>query len=194
LPERWITRLKLCTLALILLAAIARPARAETSSIPATVQLLLFGKIWMFDRSVADNDHIVVAILYQSTLRSSAEAKDQLIAAVRTGGSKIQCIPVALDDVENGVRELQRVKADVFYVTEMRGINITDVVRISRARHIKTITVVEGYVEAGVAIGLRVRNDKPSIVVNLVAAKAEGSDLTAQLLRLSTIIDEPAGR
>lgn len=194
MPKRWRTRLKLCALVLILLAATVRPARAETSPIPAAVQLLLFGKIWMFDRSVANNDHLVVAVLYQSTLRSSAEAKEQLIAAVRTGGSKIQCIPVALDDVESGVRELQRVKADVFYVTEMRGINIPDVVRISRARHIKTITVVEGYVEAGVAIGLRVRNDKPVIVVNLVAAKAEGSDLTAQLLRLSTIIDEQAGR
>ena len=76
----------------------------------------------------------------------------------------------------------------------MRGINILDVVRVSRARRIKTITVVTGYVEAGVAIGLRVRNDKPMIVVNLSAAKAEGSDLTAQLLRASTIIAEPAGQ
>ena len=89
--------------------------------------------------------------------------------------------------------ELEHVKADVFYVTEMRGVNILDVVRVSRARHIKTITVVEGYVEGGVAIGLRVRNDKPVIVVNLSAAKAEGSDLTAQLLRVSTIIDAAAG-
>ena len=192
MPERWRIRFKLCALVLILLSAIARPAHAETSPIPAAVQLLLFGKIWMFDRSVANNAHIVVAVLYQSSLRSSAEAKDQLIAAVRASGSKIQCIPVALDDVENVARELQRVKADVFYVTEMRGINIPDVVRISRARHIKTITVAEGYVEAGVAIGLRVRNDKPVIVVNLSAAKAEGSDLTAQLLRFSIVIDAAA--
>ena len=194
MPERWHTRLKLCAFAVILLATIAHPARAETSPIPAAVQLLLFGKIWMFDRSVAGNDHLVVAVLYQSSLRASAEAKDQLIAAVRAGGLKIRCTPVALDDAESVSRELQHVNADVFYVTEMRGISIPDVVRISRARHIKTITVVEGYVEAGVAIGLRVRNDKPVIVVNLSAAKAEGSDLTAQLLRLSTIIDEPAGR
>ena len=84
-------------------------------------------------------------------------------------------------------------KADVFYVTEMRGINILDVVHVSRARRIKTITVVAGYVEAGIAIGLSVRNDKPVIVVNLSAAKAEGSDLTAQLLKVATVIDQPAG-
>ena len=83
-------------------------------------------------------------------------------------------MPVALDDVGKIVETLERVNADVFYVTEMRGVNILDVVRVSRARHIKTITVAAGYVERGIAIGLQVRNDKPVIVVNLRAAKAEG--------------------
>ena len=153
--------------------------------------MLLFSKIWMFDRSIAGNGQIVMAVLYQSTFRASTEAKDQLIEAVRAEGLKIQCVPIALDDVEHISDALQHVQADVFYVTEMRGINIPEVIRISRARKIKTITVVPGYVEAGVAIGLRVRNDKPTIVVNLAAAKAEGSDLTGQLLRVATIIGEP---
>lgn len=155
--------------------------------------MLLFSKIWMFDRSVAPNEPMVMAVLYQSTFRASAEAKDELIEVVRAEGLKIRCVPVALDDVENVTDELQRVKADVFYVTEMRGIDILELVRVSRSRQIKTITVVAGYVEAGVAIGLRVRGDKPVIDVNLRAAKAEGSDLTGQLLRVATIIGEPAG-
>src|ERR1700731_952914 len=144
-------------LLVILSAAITPAANGETSQIPARVQILLFSKIWMFDRSVAENGQIVMAVLYQSTFRTSAEAKDQLIEAVRAEGLKIRCVPVALDDVEHIASELQQVKADVFYVTEMRGINILEVVRVSRARQIKTITVVAGYVEAGVAIGLSVR-------------------------------------
>jgi hypothetical protein len=180
-------------LLVILSGAITPTADGETSAIPAHVQMLLFSKIWMFDRAVAEKDPIVMAVLYQSTFRASAEAKDQLIGAIRADGLKITCVPVPLDDVEHIASELQRVKADVFYVTEMRGINILDVVHVSRARRIKTITVVAGYVEAGIAIGLSVRNDKPVIVVNLSAAKAEGSDLTAQLLKVATIIDQPAG-
>jgi len=176
----------------ILSAAITPTAGGETFPIPARVQMLLFSKIWMFDRSVAQNDHIVMAVLYQSTFRASKEAKDQLIEAVRAEGLKIRCVPVPLDDVERISNELQQVKADVFYVTEMRGINILDVVAVSRARQIKTITVVGGYLEAGVAIGLRVRSDKPVIVVNLRAARAEGSDLTGQLLKVAIIIGEPA--
>jgi YfiR/HmsC-like len=181
-------------LLVVLSAAITPAVNGQTSPIPARVQLLLFSKIWMFDRSVAENDQIVMAVLYQSTFRASSESKDQLIAAVRADGLKIRCVPVALDDVEHMTRDLENVKADVFYVTEMRGVNILDVVHVSRARHIKTITVVDGYLDLGIAIGLRVRNDKPVIVVNLSAAKAEGSDLTAQLLSVSTVIGEPAGK
>ena len=174
-------------------AAVTHAAIGQTSTIPASVQLLLFSKIWMFDRSVPENEPMVMAVLYQSTFRASEEAKDQLVEAVRIGELKIRCVPVALDDVGNVVNTLEHVKADVFYVTEMRGVNVLDVVRVSRARHIKTITVAAGYVEGGIAIGLSVRNDKPVIVVNLTAAKAEGSDLTAQLLRVSTVIDETTG-
>ena len=165
-------------------------AGGEISPIPARVQMLLFSKIWMFDRSVAENDQIVMAVLYQSTFRASAEAKDLLIEAVRDQELKIRCVPVALDDVRHLASTLQAVKADVFYVTEMRGIDILEVVGVSRARKIKTITVVGRYLETGIAIGLRVRSDKPVIVVNLIAAKAEGSDLTGQLLKVATIIGE----
>ena len=191
--KRWVARMTSIALLVMAPAAVTRAAIEQTSAIPASVQLLLFNKIWMFDRSVHENDQIVMAVLYQSTFRASEEAKDQLVEAVRAGGLKIRCVPVALDDAGNVVNTLERVKADVFYVTEMRGVNILDVVRVSRARHIKTITVAAGYVEGGIAIGLRVRNDKPVIVVNLSAAKAEGSDLTAQLLQVSTIIEGSTG-
>jgi hypothetical protein len=176
----------------ILSTAIMPAAVGEPSPIPARVQMLLFSKIWMFDRSVAQSEEIVMAILYQSTFRASEQAKDQLLEAVRAEGLKIRCIPVALDDVGQVSSVLQHVTADVFYVTEMRGIDILELVGVSRARHIRTITVVARYLEVGVAIGLRVRNDKPMIIVNLTAAKAEGSDLTGQLLKVATIIDDPA--
>jgi hypothetical protein len=152
--------------------------------------MLLFSKIWMFDRSFAGNDDIVMAVLYQSTFRASAEAKDEVMQAVHAERLKIQCVLVALDDLENVSRDLRNVKADVFYVTEMRGVDIERVVDVSRARNIKTITVIARYLEGGVAIGLRVRNDRPVIVVNPLAAKAEGSDLTGQLLKVATLISE----
>jgi hypothetical protein len=190
-PKRSTAVRALFALLVMFSAALTPAANGETAPIPAGVQLLLFSKIWMFDRAVAEKDPIVMAVLFQSTFRASAEAKNQLMGAVRAGGGRIRCVPVALDDVKRVSQELEHVTADVFYVTEMRGVDIRDVVRVSRARNIKTVTVVAEYVDAGVAIGLQVRNDKPMIVVNRNAAEAEGSDLTAQLLRSATIITEP---
>ncbi|MEA2165988.1 MAG: hypothetical protein QOK37_4115 [Thermoanaerobaculia bacterium] len=190
--RRFSGRETLAAIVALLLTLTAQTAIGDSSPIPAGVQMRLFSKIWMFDRSLAGNDEIVMAILYQSTFRTSAETKDRLIDAVRGGGFKIRCIPVPLDDLDGVSTALQSVNADVFYVTEMRGINISDIVGVSRARRIKTITVVSAYVQGGVAISLRVRNDKADIVVNLSAAKTEGSDLTAQLLRVATLIGEPA--
>src|SRR5260221_3491421 len=191
--KRWLARHASVALLIMASAAVPNAAMAQASAIPANVQVQLFSKIWMFDRSIAENDLIVMAVLYQSTFHASEEGKDQLVEAVRAGRFKIRCVPVALDDVGNVVKTLEHVKADVFYVTEMRGVSILDVVRVSRARHIKTITAGAGWLEGGVAIGLRVLDDKPVILVNLRAAKAEGSDLTAQLLRFSTVIDGVAG-
>lgn len=180
-------------LLVVLSMTITFPMEGETSPIPARVQMLLFSKIWMFDRSVSAKDEIVMAVLYQSTFRTSAEATAELIDAVHAEGLKVRCVLVALDELDRVSSELRHVQADVFYVTEMRGIDIREVVRVSRARRIKTITVSGKYLEAGIAIGLRVRSDKPVIVVNLTAAKAEGSDLTGQLLKVATIIGERSG-
>jgi len=176
--------------ALLLMLSVLSAAAAygETASIPADVQMLLFAKIWMFDRSLATRDEVVVAVLYQSSFRASSDSKDQMMAAARSTTRKVRCVPVALDRTGHIEEDLRQVSADVFYVTEMRGIDITTIVRVSRSRNIKTISVVMDYITAGVAIGLRVRNDRPDIVVNLAAAKAEGSDLTAQLLRVATIL------
>jgi hypothetical protein len=160
---------------------------ADPSPIPPGVQLMLFSKIWMFDRSVPKNSTVVIAVLFQSSVRTSVEEKDRLLEAARSEHANLTCVPVALDDPENIGTVLDHVNATAFYLTEMRGIDLHRIIEASRARRIKTITANVEYLDEGVAIGLRVRNDKPDIVVNLAAARAEGSDLSAQLLRLVTV-------
>jgi hypothetical protein len=184
-------RVLLCSTLLVLHTALAL---GQSPAIPPRVQMLLFSSIWKFDRSIRENDKIVMAVLYQSTFRSSEEAKEQILAAVREEGLTVQCIPVALDEPANVRKVLASVVADVFYVSEMRGVDIAEIVTVSRARKIRTISVVPEYLDAGIAVGLRVSKDKPAIVVNLAGAKAEGSDLTAQLLRVSTLIPDPVRR
>jgi hypothetical protein len=94
---------------------------------------------------------------------------------------------VALDrgDVEAA---LQTVLADVFYVTPMRSADIAQIVRIARARQIHTMAGLTEYLSIGLSVGIGVRNDRPRIMINLGAAKAEGAAYQAQLLQLSDIV------
>src|SRR5207248_72703 len=117
----------LVTLLAILSTVITPSVSGETSPIPADVQVLLFSKIWMFDRSVVKDRDVMMTILYQSTFRESAEAKERIVEAVRTRGLRIRCQPVALDDTNHVADTLRLVQTDVFYITEMRGINILEV-------------------------------------------------------------------
>jgi hypothetical protein len=50
------------------------------------------------------------------------------------------------------------------------------------------VTGVPDYVRRGVAVGIGVVQDKPQVLINLAAARAEGSDFDASLLRIATIL------
>ena len=43
--------------------------------------------------------------------------------------------------------------------------------------------------ENGLAVGVGLRGKKPEILINLEAARAEGADFNAQLLRLARIVN-----
>jgi hypothetical protein len=65
---------------------------------------------------------------------------------------------------------------------------IEEIVAISRAHRITTLTGVPGFVEKGIALGLALRAERPLILVHLVAARAEGADLDSQLLKLARVL------
>jgi hypothetical protein len=79
-------------------------------------------------------------------------------------------------------------RARVLYVSPLRGIDISDIIRVSRETGVTTITGVPRYVDEGIAIGLDLKADRPEIVVNLEGARAEGADFTAQLLKLARVV------
>jgi hypothetical protein len=48
---------------------------------------------------------------------------------------------------------------------------------------------VPDYVGAGCAVGIGTEGEKPLIIINLPAAKAEGADFSSQLLQLAKVIE-----
>lgn len=157
---------------------------------PVNVQVPLFRTIWKLDRALMKKSPITVAILYQEGYSSSAGVKSSIQNWVDERGQKLRSICVPLDRAE-GLAALETVNADVFYIAPLRGVDITAIAKIARGRQIRTITAVPRYVEAGLAVSIDVRDDRPLIVINLEEARAEGSSFPAQLLQLAKIIRNP---
>ena len=49
------------------------------------------------------------------------------------------------------------------------------------------------YVEGGLAIGVDMKGDRPEIVINLAASRAEGAELNAHLLKLARVVGDQVG-
>jgi YfiR/HmsC-like len=78
-------------------------------------------------------------------------------------------------------------------VSPLRAFAVEDVVLLARSSQITTLTGVPRYVETGCAIGLDLKGDRPHILINLAASRAEGADLNAQLLKLARLVGDRTG-
>jgi D-arabinose 1-dehydrogenase-like Zn-dependent alcohol dehydrogenase len=181
--------------------ALAGEAPGQQMPVPVDVQIPVLLKVLSFDRRIADarGQILVVGVLYQSGYRASATAKDRAVeefTRARSSGPASRSLAlVQIDaDKESALEKaLTRLGVRVLYVTPVRAFDLDSLVAATRRNGILTLTGVPEYVEAGVSIGVELRQDRPRILVNLRAARAEGADLAAQLLGLATVVEGRGG-
>ncbi len=169
---------------------------AQDMPVSPEAQYSLFVRILTFDRTLhkKDSARIVIGVLYQEGVKISLEAKDDFMAAVaqsnikEIAGRPIECIPLAIRGSTLPTRASQD-SIEILYVTPVRAFDIASLARAMDEAKILTMTGVPEYVQDGIAIGIGTRGDKPSILINLYRAKSQGADLSAQLLRLATIVE-----
>ena len=154
--------------------------------VPADVQLAVFQNIWKLDRNF--RQPVKMAVLYQENYRASVDMKNEIVAEVVRSNAPIECAVLEVGTTELLTQALNATDANVIYVGPLRAVEIELIARISRQRHIRTITGVPEYVDAGIGVGIGVRKSRPLIIINLAGARAEGSDFTAQLLGLARIV------
>jgi hypothetical protein len=166
---------------------------AQEMEVPVAVQLPLFLKVMSFDRQLRARaaGTLVVAFAYQGGFRASVDAKEQAwratIAVPDVDGIPVTLVPIDLDKEELAA-SLARSKATLVYIAPMRDIDVKDLTAVTRTRHVTTLSGVVRYVELGVAVGVRLRGERPRIVVNLAAARLEGAEFAAELLRLAEVL------
>jgi hypothetical protein len=168
-------------------------ARAQDMDVPVQMQVALFLKVLTFDRNlvISPASEIVVGVVFQSGYRSSVNAKNIAMTALQVTGNsrKIRAIAIDLDKESLGTA-LPRYTPSVLYVAPLRAVEIGDLATIARNANVTTVTGVPQYVALGLAISVRLQGERPKLVINAEAAKAEGADFSAELLKLAQIWPE----
>lgn len=175
---------------LALLPAAGRMA-AQQMPLPVELQFSLFYRILSYDRNQPSRagDGLVIGVVYQSGFRSSRAARDEAVRQQppAAAGHPARFVSIDLDAAADVATALAETPCDVLYITPLRAVSIGDIAAVSRRRRLPTLTGVPQYVESGLGVGVGLRDERPEILVNLEAARAEGSDFSAQLLRLARV-------
>jgi len=170
---------------------------AQEMPVPVDVQYPLLLKILTFDKNLKARvgNEIVCGIVYQKKFRTSLNVKDELLRVIdslalrQIDGIPVRYIAIDVGDdfiLENAILENN---VNVLYIAPVRALDIGKITAISRSKRLLTLTGVPEYVESGLSVAIAARGEKPQIMINLNAAKAEGSDFSSQLLKLAKIID-----
>jgi hypothetical protein len=177
------------------LVAAARPA-SGADGIPADKRALIVLRVLAYDRNLPQRaDEVVrLAVIYRFGDRSSESAAEALIASLRGDAGKVMVasrplrvvgIPYSAQGVEG---DLVRAGVAAAIVCPGLGGEVGAISLASRKHSILTFTDDEQMVRAGLSIGVVRRADRAAILVDLVAARAEGADLSADLLRLAEVV------
>src|SRR5687767_1261167 len=196
MPSQLAGRARRCAItAAIGVAYVCTPALAEAQDmdVPVQIQVALFLKVLTFDRNlvVSPSSEIVVGVVFQSKYRSSVAAKNIAMTALLETRNKRKIRAIAIDlDRETLITALPRHRPSVLYVAPLRAIEIGDLATVARNANVTTLTGVTEYVALGLAISVRLQGERPKLVINAEAAKAEGADFSAELLKLAQIWPE----
>jgi hypothetical protein len=180
----------------LLLSLCISATHAEDDPVPVEVQLALFAKIISFDRNLKARvgNEIILGIVYENDFRTSLNVKDAFLESMdafhikQVAGIPIRCVPLAINSERDFGLTVMRSKVNLLYVTPLRAIDMDEITVVTRARQILSLASVPEYVESGLAIGIGTKGEKPLILINIGAAKAEGSDFNSQLLKLAKVI------
>ncbi len=183
---------------LAMLVAGSFPGGSSDMALPVEDQIPLFLKILSYDKSlVAQQDSIVVGVLYQDRYRTSLVTKNQALDVLdrfsSVSGHPLSSVPVSLDDVALLGSKLAMKGITVLYVTPLRSFDLTKITDVSRSKHMVTLTGVPQYLNSGLSVSLDSRGGKPNIIINLDASLTEGARFHSQLLKLAKIISSHDG-
>jgi hypothetical protein len=182
--------------ALGLILALGGPGDVSAQDVPPERQVLILTRALAYDDEIknrAGDDVLIGVVSKVGNAASDAMAGAMLKAFRGIGGVKVQGLSLKFTQLAfTSGPALQAAAAsqnvDVMYVCAGLEADLPAIIEVTRKRRTISIGSREEHVQRGLAIGVFQVDGKPTIVVNLPAAKAEGSAFSSDLLRLAKVI------
>ncbi len=179
---------------LLIVLGLAAPLAAQ--EVPPERQVLILTRALAYDDEIKNRagDDVTVAVMAKAGNPASETMAAAMVKAFRgIGGTKVQGLGVKISQLSfsNGPTLMTTVSSqsvDVLYVCIGMEADLPAIFEVTRKRKMVSIGSREEHVQKGLALGVFPVDGKPTIVVNLPAAKAEGSAFSSDLLRLAKVI------
>jgi YfiR/HmsC-like len=170
---------------------------AQTSGIPASLQVELLAKLESYDRSFANRAGKLARVLIvvkPGSARSELSANEMKSALERidqVGGLPHEEVVV---DYVSAVQLAERVRAErvaiVFLAADLDDAAITAIATALSDLSVLTVGAVSGYVAKGIVLGFELESGKPRLVINLARARRQKVDFSSNVLRLMKVSDD----
>jgi hypothetical protein len=178
---------------MLAIASVATPLCAQAGDVPVSVQIPLFLKVVSFDRQLSAriDSELVVGIAYQGNNRASVRAKNDAVKALARARNMPGIPPIRIEaidiDEQPLIVELDRRNVTVLYVAPLRALDISIVADAARATRVTTCTGMPDYLSDGLAVSVRYQGERPRLLINIEAARMEGAEFSAELLKLAQV-------
>ncbi len=192
-------RRRLGLLVLLGLGAPVNVFAGAADDVPADRLAAILARALAYDSSLAKRAGVAVDIgilippdapATHATLKKVVEGF-RGIRDIRVGGLPMHVHEIVTDNLETLEAAIEHDHLDALFLTLAPGPERERVLRLCTAKNVLTMTNDRAAVEAGVAIGVAMFQEKPKIFINNVASKATGVMFMTDLLRIATVIKEP---
>lgn len=181
----------------LLAAALVVAGAALAEDLTPRKQALLLLRVLVYDRNLAARAHdaVRVAVAYRAGDRRSETERDRIVGAfeevsreVVAAGLPVEVVAVPYHGAADFEARLRAVAAAGLYVCRQLAPVVKEIAKAARSQAVLSAAGSREMAEAGLAIGLVNRGLRAGVVVNLPAAREEGTDLDAALLGIAEVI------
>jgi hypothetical protein len=173
----------------LLLALLAAPA-AASDDVPFAQQAVILVRALAYDREIAAGaaGSIDIAILARPTTAGADKVLQAFkpLEKITVAGLPVKVVLITYTAPPELVEKLKTV--DAVYIPAGLDDDVDGIVAAARLDKVTTFAAKRSYVERGASLGVFIVGDKPAILVNVAAAKAEGAAFSSELFKIAQVL------